>query len=136
MSQLRYVSAIFCAGLMLPAVTWGASSSEEVGSAGISAGQPTEIEQLKARLELQQGKMQEQQKQIRDLQLALEDQKTVLEEQKKLVDKIAALKAAVPAAPEPDRKAPNLGDVASTVPFIPKGVALILPPIAAAPQIF
>jgi hypothetical protein len=51
--------------------------------------------------------------------------------------------AAAPAAsaaattPEPDHKAPNLGDVASTTPIIPQGVAPALPPpIAAFPQVF
>jgi hypothetical protein len=137
MSKLRYVgSGVFCAALVLPPVIWPADASEAAGSASSPAGQSTEIERLKAQLELQQKQMEEQQRRIRDLQTALEDQKTTIEQEKELIDKVVAAEAAQPLAAELPRKAPNLGDVASTVPFIPKGVAPILPPIAAAPQIF
>jgi hypothetical protein len=139
MRKLQYFSsAVFCAcaALALPSSFWGADASPTAGSPTVPAGQSTEIELLKAQLELQQRQMQEQQKQISDLQSALESQKVTLEEQKKLIDKVATLEAAVPAPPEPEHKVANLGDVASTVPYIPKGVAPVLPPIAAAPQIF
>jgi hypothetical protein len=53
-----------------------------------------------------------------------------LEAQQKLLEKAQSTPAEAPAAPaeaqaapEPDHKAPNLGDVASTVPIIPRGVA-------------
>jgi hypothetical protein len=108
--------AIAFAALLPPAAVWGADASQASGSASSpAAGQSTEIERLKAQLELQQ-------RQIRDLQIALE-------EQKKLIDKVATSEAAAPVpASEPERKAPNLGDVASTVPIIPRGVAPALPP--------
>ena len=108
--------AIAFAALLPPVAVWGADASQAAGSANIpAAGQSTEIEQLKAQMELQQ-------KQIRDLQLALE-------EQKKLLDKVATAEPAAPVpASEPEHKAPNLGDVASTVPIIPRGVAPALPP--------
>jgi hypothetical protein len=114
--------AIAFATLLLPAAAWGADASQSAGSANIpAASQSTEIERLKAQMELQQ-------RQIRDLQLALE-------EQKKLLDKVATAEPAAPvAASEPEHKAPNLGDVASTVPIIPRGVAPALPPAAAAAQ--
>jgi hypothetical protein len=108
--------AIAFAALLLPSAAWGADASQAAGSANIpAASQSTEIERLKAQMELQQ-------RQIRDLQLALE-------EQKKLLDKVATAEPAAPvAASEPEHKAPNLGDVASTVPIIPRGVAPALPP--------
>jgi hypothetical protein len=139
MRTSRYVTtAVFCAAWVLPAAIWAADASQAAGSgsANSSFGQPSEIELLKAQMELQQRQIQEQQKQIRGLLTALEDQKVALEEQKKLIDKVATAQATPPPASEPERKAPNLGDVASTVPFIPKGVAPVLPPIAAAAQIF
>jgi uncharacterized coiled-coil protein SlyX len=141
-SKLRDVGgAVFCAALVLPAAIWGADDSEAVAPATTRvAGQSTEIERLKTQLEFQQRKMEEQQRQIRDLQTALEEQKTALAEQKKLINKVATLEAALPSPPpepeHPEHKVANLGDVASTVPYIPKGVASVLPPIAAAPQIF
>jgi hypothetical protein len=117
MSKLRYVRiAVFCAAL-LPVALWGADASQPAtdASSAPAAGQSTEIERLKAQLELQQ-------RQIRDLQVALE-------EQKKLIDKVTTTEAAAPAQPsEPEHKAPNLGDVASTTPIIPRGVAPALPP--------
>ena len=117
MNKLRYIRiAVFCAAL-LPVALWGADASQPAPDAGATpaAGQFNEIERLKAQLELQQ-------RQIRDLQVALE-------EQKKLIDKVATTEAATPApSPEPEHKAPNLGDVASTAPIIPRGVAPALPP--------
>ena len=138
MSKLRDVGgAVFCAALVLPAVIWGSDDSEAAAHASTpAAGQSTEIEQFKAQFELQQKRIEEQQRQIRDLQAGLEGQKSALEEQKKLIDKVAKFEAAPQALPEPEHRVANLGDVASTVPYIPKGVAPVLPPIAAAPQIF
>jgi hypothetical protein len=139
MRKSRYLTVVaLCAAWVLPAAIRAADASQAAGSgsANSSSAQPSEIERLKAQLASQQRRIEEQQSQIRNLQVALEDQKTALEEQKKLIDKVAALEAAAPAPRGPDHKVANLGDVASTAPYIPKGVAPILPPIAAAPQIF
>jgi len=139
MRKSRYVTiVVLSAAWVLPAANWAADASQAAGSPSFnsSSAQPPEIERLKAQLESQQRRIEEQQSQIRNLQLALEDQKTALVEQKQLIDKVAIQEAAAPAPPEPEHKVTNLGDVASTVPYIPKGVAPILPPIAAAPQIF
>ena len=55
MSKLRYVSAAVRAALQLPAAVWGAGASSAAGSASIPAtGETTQIERLKAQLELQQ----------------------------------------------------------------------------------
>jgi hypothetical protein len=137
MSKLRCVGgAVACAALMLPAAIWGADVSQSPGSASIASGQSAEIDRLKTQLELQQRQMQEQQRQIRGLQTALEEQQADLEEQKKLLDKVATAEPAAPApAQEPEHRVPNLGEVASTVPLIPRGVAPVLPPIAAAAQV-
>src|SRR5215470_10580719 len=135
----RYVTvAALCAAWGLPAVLCAADSSQAASSSSTNSSfqQSTEIEQLKAQLQLQQRRVEDQQSQIRSLQLALEDQQTALEEQKRLIDKITTLEAALAPPPEPEHKVTNLGAVASTVPYIPKGVAPILPPIAAAAQIF
>jgi hypothetical protein len=118
MNKLRCVRiAVFCAALLLSLAVWGADASRPAPDTATTpaASQPTEIERLKTQLELQQ-------RQIRELQIALE-------EQKKLIDKVATNEAAVSAPlSEPEHKAPNLGDVASTTPIIPRGVAAALPP--------
>ena len=118
MNKLRYVRiAVSCAALLLSSVAWGADAAQPAPDPATTpaASQPTEIERLKAQLELQQ-------RQIHDLQIALE-------QQQKAIDKVATSEAAPPApSSEPEHKAPNLGDVASTAPIIPRGVAPALPP--------
>ena len=74
MSKLRYIRiAVFCAAL-LPVALWGADASQPAPDAGAApaAGQSSEIERLKARLELQQ-------RQMRDLQVALEEQTKIID---------------------------------------------------------
>ncbi len=81
----------------------------DVGSAN---GIATEVQQLKSQLE-------QQRKQIEQLQ-------TMLEEQKVLLERISA-------APAQEHKMPSLGEVASTTPMIPRGVAPV--PAAAMPPL-
>jgi hypothetical protein len=105
MKKLRRLSLAFaCAALVSTA--WAADNSQPQGAD--TSSQSAELQQLKAQLE-------QQQKQIEQL-------RTVLDAQQKLLEK--AQTVATPAAPaEPEHKAPNLGEVASTVPIIPRGIA-------------
>jgi hypothetical protein len=116
MNKLRRVSFVLaCAALV--SNTWAADNSQPQGGDGSS--QSAEYRQLKAQLE-------QQQKQIEQLRATLEAQQKLLEKS----ESTAAVAPAQPAAEapaaaqaEPDRKAPNLGEIASTVPIIPRGIA-------------
>ena len=110
MKKLRRLSLAFaCAALISTA--WAADNSQPQGADSTS--QSAELQQLKAQLE-------QQQKQIEQL-------RTVLDAQQKMLEKAQNVAPAAPAvaqaAPEPEHKAPNLGEVASTVPIIPRGIA-------------
>ncbi len=114
-------------------IAWGADGSQPASG---TDDQSTELTRLKAQLE-------QQQKQIEALQQALAGQQKLLNkaiENNKTADKAEGAStgsAASTAAAEPEHKAPNLGDVASTTPIIPPGVAPALPPLfAASPQVF
>ena len=84
-------------------IGWAADDAAPATGSAVS---PTEIQQLKTQLE-------QQQKQIEQLRTALEAQQKLLE------------RAATAQAPssEPDHHVPNLGQVASTTPIIPRGIA-------------
>src|SRR5579871_4151438 len=109
MKKLRgFTLAVACAASVSVSMAWAADG---VATAPDPGGQPNEIQQLKTQLE-------QQQKQIEALRTALEAQQKLLER--------AAAAAPAPAA-EPENKPPSLGEVASTTPIIPRGIA----PVAA-----
>jgi hypothetical protein len=113
MNKLRRITlAVGCMAGASLSIGWAADAASGVAD---SAGHPTEIQQLRTQLE-------QQQKQIEQL-------RTALEAQQKLIEK-AASAAPAPSA-EPENKPPSLGEVASTAPIIPRGIA----PAAAAAQI-
>lgn len=106
--------------LAVPMIIWGADGPAATSGA---SDQSAELTRLKAQLE-------QQQKEIEALSQALKQQQQALD--KAITDKSEAssVQAPVPAAePAPEHKVPNLGDVASTTPIIPQGVAPALPPI-------
>jgi TolA-binding protein len=106
MNKLRRFSLAFaCAALITTA--WAADDSQPQGAG--TSGQSSELQQLKAQLE-------QQQKQIEQL-------RTTLEAQQKLLEKTENAPPAEAAQPVIEHTAPNLGDVASTTPIIPQGVA-------------
>jgi hypothetical protein len=117
MNRLRAVSLAFvCAACTALSTGWAADNAP--ADSGTS-GQPADIQQLKTQLE-------QQQKQIEQLQKTLEAQQKALEKATAAAaDKAASAPREAPAAPpaEPDHKMPNLGEVASTRPIIPRGVA-------------
>lgn len=139
MNKLRFViTAVLCAALAAPMALWGA---DDPPPASGNTSQSDELARLKAQLE-------QQQKQIETLQQALTEQQKLVEKaisnkgDKPAVAGTAPAAAQTPAAAtaeETDRKAPNLGDVASTTPIIPRGVAPAIPPpslpIAASSQV-
>lgn len=99
MTKLRHaILALTCAGFASVSTGWAADGQPDTNGGG----QAAQVQQLKEQLD-------QQQKQIEELRSALEAQKKVLE------------KTATSA--EPEHKAPNLGEVASTTPIIPLGVA-------------
>jgi hypothetical protein len=107
MNKLRRLSlALACTALAAISTGWAADVSQPSAAAG--SGQSLELQQLKAQLE-------QQQKQIEQL-------RTMLEAQQKLLEKAQAA-APAEAQPEPEHKAPNLGEVASMTPIIPRGIA-------------
>ena len=131
----RFFLAIACAALLSTA--WAADNAQPQGTDG--KGQSAELQQLKAQLE-------QQQKQIEQLRSILEAQQKLLEKtqsapasqgniatQNKTAGQAATQAQAnvdpTPAPADTDHKAPNLGDVASTVPIIPRGVAPIATPL-------
>ncbi|HUI76902.1 MAG TPA: hypothetical protein VLY24_03275 [Bryobacteraceae bacterium] len=113
MNKLRRFSLAFvCAALV--SAGWAADNSQPLGTA--SDGQSAELQQLKAQLE-------QQQKQIEQLRATLEAQQKLLEKAQNGQNATPAAEAQAAPPTEPEHKAPNLGDVASTVPIIPRGVA-------------
>jgi hypothetical protein len=109
MSKLRHVILILtCAALASLSAGWAA----DVAPPGTGNDQSAELQQLKAQLD-------QQQKQIEAL-------RTALEAQQKLLEKVQS-----PAPAESEHKMPNLGEVASTTPIIPRGVAPIASPVPA-----
>ncbi|MBZ5575770.1 MAG: YebO family protein [Acidobacteriia bacterium] len=109
MTKQRYaIHALAFAAFASLSIGWAADVPPPDANSGSQAAQ---IQQLKAQLD-------QQQRQIEALRVALEAQKKALEQTESAV-----------APAEPEHKMPNLGDVASTTPFIPRGVA---PAVAAA----
>jgi len=110
------ILALSCAALASLSTSWAADAPppDQAGT-----GQAAQIQQLKDLLE-------QQQKQIQALQKALEAQKQTLEK----VQSETSQNAQNTAPAEAEHKMPNLGEVASTTPIIPRGVA----PAAAAAQ--
>lgn len=114
MNKLRRFSlALACAALLSTA--WAADNSQPPVAGGSS--QSAELQQLKAQLE-------QQQKQIEQLRSTLEAQQKLLEKAQSPAP--VAETQAKPQA-EPEHKAANLGEVASTVPIIPRGIAPTTP---------
>jgi hypothetical protein len=110
MNKLRRFSlALACAALVSNG--WAADIPQQQGTDGNS--QSAEFRQLKAQLE-------QQQKQIEQLRSTLEAQQKLLE---KAQNATAPVEAKATPEPAPEHKAANLGDVASTVPIIPRGIA-------------
>jgi hypothetical protein len=106
MRKLRHVVLVLtCAALASPSAGWAA----DVPPPGTGKDQSAELQQLKAQLD-------QQQQQIEAL-------RTALEAQQKLLERVQS-----PAPAEPEHRMPNLGEVASITPIIPRGVA----PVAAA----
>lgn len=109
MNRLRRLSLAFaCATCVALSTGWAADDAPpETGAAG----QAADIQNLKLQLE-------QQRKQIEQLQ-------KLVEAQQQAVEKAVARTAAAPAASaEPEHQAPpNLGQVASTTPIIPRGIA-------------
>ncbi len=111
MKKLRRLSLAFaCAALVSTA--WAADNSQQQGADASS--QSAELQQLKAQLE-------QQQKQIEQL-------RTTLEAQQKMLEKAQTAATPAPQA-APEHKAANLGEVASTVPIIPRGIAPVATPL-------
>ncbi|HLK51130.1 MAG TPA: hypothetical protein VKT49_23470 [Bryobacteraceae bacterium] len=107
----RFALAIACT--LVPAAK-GQDSAPATNS------QTMEIQQLRKQLE-------QQQKQIEELRATLEAQQVVLEKAAAAAERLA----------EPEHKAPNIGEVASTTPIIPRGlapVATAATPVLAPPQ--
>ena len=102
MNRVRSVTMAIVAACAAASIGWTADDAAPAPGPG---GSPTEIQQLKTQLE-------QQQKQIEQL-------RTALEAQQKLLEKAAAQTSQA----EPDHNIPNLGQVASTVPIIPRGMA-------------
>ena len=103
MTKLRYATfALACAAVASLSTGWAADVPQAAGTD--KSEQTTELQQLKAQLD-------EQRKQIEQLRTALEAQQKLLE------------KAQSSTTAEPEHKAPNLGEVASTTPIIPRGIA-------------
>jgi hypothetical protein len=135
MNKLRFVvTSVLCAALAAPVALWGA---DDPPPASGNSSQSDELARLKAQLE-------QQQKQIETLQQALTEQQKLVEKaisnKSDKPDTTGTAPAASPVtAEESDHKAPNLGDVASTTPIIPRGVAPAIPPpslpIAASSQV-
>ncbi|MBV8731571.1 MAG: hypothetical protein JO336_17330 [Acidobacteriia bacterium] len=128
MNKLRFVTiAVLCGALAAPVAVWAADGSQPDSG---TSGQSADLTRLKAQLE-------QQQKQIDALTQALAEQKKLLD--KAIEAKSEGSSEPSAATPASDRKAPNLGDVASTTPIIPRGVAPALTPItipiAAAAQV-
>jgi TolA-binding protein len=103
-----------CTAFAVLSTAWAAGGAEPPAADGTAqptqSTQSTELQQLKAQIE-------QQKKQIEELRVTLEAQQ-------KLLEKAESVQKAENAAPaEPAHKAPNLGDVASTTPIIPRGVA-------------
>lgn len=115
----RFTLALTCAVCAALSTGWAA---ENTPPAAGSAGQSTEIQQLKEQLE-------QQQKEIEKLRTTLEAQQKLLEKatapaaEKQAEQPQVAEKPAAPTPAEPERKAANLGEVASTRPFIPRSFA-------------
>lgn len=103
--------AATCAACATFAPGWAADAPQQPCAA---SSQSVEIQQMKAQ-------MQKLQKQIDDLHATLDAEKKQLDDAE-----------AAQTASQPDHKAPNLGDVASTTPIIPQGIAAAA--AAAAPQ--
>ena len=99
--QKHAILALTCAAFASLSTAWAADVPPPAADSGSQA---TEIQQLKQQLE-------QQQKQIEAL-------RTALEQQKQALDKVLSA-----ASAEPEHKMPNLGEVASTTPIIPRGVA-------------
>ena len=108
----RFALALACASLISNG--WAADNSQPQGTDGNS--QSTELQQLKAQLE-------QQKKQIEQLRTTLDAQQKVLEKVQTAAPAEAKAEPQPEPQPVPEHKAPNLGDVASTVPIIPRGVA-------------
>ena len=116
----RFGLALTCAVCTALSTGWAADNTPPVAG---SAGQSAEVQQLKEQLE-------QQQKEIEKLRTILETQQKLLEKaiapaEQKQEAKEPASSAPVAAAPtpklgEPEHQAPtNLGEVASTRPFLP-----------------
>ncbi|HLI86173.1 MAG TPA: hypothetical protein VKV17_19815 [Bryobacteraceae bacterium] len=138
MNKLRFViTAVLCAAIAAPVASRAADDPPTPASQA-NTGNSTRSDEL-AKL---RAKLEQQQKQIEALQQALTEQQKAVD--KALGDKPAApadttgAAQAAEAAQENVLKAPNLGEVASTTPIIPRGVAPSLPSslgIAAVPQV-
>jgi hypothetical protein len=120
MNKLRRFSlALACAALVSNG--WAADIPQP-GTDGNS--QSAEFKQLKAQLE-------QQQKQIEQLRSTLEAQQKLLEKAQNAQNSqnaTAPVEAKATPEPAPEHKAANLGDVASTVPIIPRGIAPVATP--------
>jgi hypothetical protein len=97
-----------CAAIASLSAGWAA----DVPPPGTVKDQSAELQQLKAQLD-------QQQKQIEALRTALEAQQKLLENVR------------IQAPAEPEHKMPNLGEVASTTPIIPRGVVPVATPVPA-----
>ncbi|MBV9504351.1 MAG: hypothetical protein JO323_05025, partial [Acidobacteriia bacterium] len=117
MSKQRYVTTAVLCVFLSAAAAWGADASQPVET---GTSQSAELEKLKAQME-------QQQKQIEALRQALDEQKKLLEKVGNTASPDSAIATSTPQ--EPEHKAPNLGDVASTTPIIPRAVAPVINPI-------
>jgi hypothetical protein len=84
--------------------------------------------QSSAELRLLQEQVTAQQKEIEQLRSMLDEQNNLL---RGLIETRGAVPAAAAASVEPEHKMPNLGEVASTTPIIPRGVAPVAAPVPA-----
>jgi hypothetical protein len=94
-------------------------------AAGVSGALFPVAAQSSAELRLLQEQVTAQQKEIEQLRSMLDEQKNLL---RNLTEARGAVPHATAAPAEPEHKMPSLGEVASTTPIIPRGVA----PVAAA----